>query len=264
MKKTLGTALTLVGLSVTPQAMAHDSCNINLDGNIEYHKGVLNVDMDNGSTMTITPDHTLQINRQEQSLNAEQQQWVSQYYESIDRAIPMSLAIAAEGIHLASTTVDDVFSELFGAGSDVTTEFSDMFADMSDELNRNFYDADGNIRISTREMENDEWLQGGWESEFEERMERAVAQSMGKILVAIGTQMMWEGGDMDAFEAKMERFGETIEQRVEGQAKTLETKADALCEVLAVAEEAENNMQRLIPGLEDLNMMDVDYTPSKM
>ncbi|MEW9799620.1 DUF2884 family protein [Alteromonas sp. CYL-A6] len=264
MKRIVSTAVSLIGLSVASQALAHDNCNINLDGNVEYHKGLLTVDMENGSVMTISQDHTLTINNQVQSLNAEQQRWVSQYYQHVDEAIPMSLSIAADGIALASTTINDVFSELFGADNDVTMEFDDLFTEMSEEMDRAFYDADGNIRISTRELEENEWLEGGWESQFEQRMESAISQSMGKILIALGTQMLWEGGDMAAFEEKMERFGDTIEQRVEAQALQLEDKAEQLCAVLAKAEEAENEMQRTIPGLEDLDMMDINYRPSKM
>ncbi|GGW91857.1 DUF2884 family protein [Alteromonas halophila] len=254
------TLSALVSLGLSTPALAHDdNCNVELDGNILYERGVLTVDMDNGSTMTITPDHNLTVNGEAIGLDSQQQRWVSDYYTHIDTAIPMSVSIAADGLALATTAVDEVFGELFGADNDVVTEFNTMFADMSAELDDTFYDENGAIRINSREMRQKEWMEGGWENEFEDRVEEAIAQSMGKILVALGTQLMWEGGDMEAFEAKMDRFGESIETRVERQALKLEKKADQLCQVLADADEAETQMQRHIPGLDGLNLMDVSY-----
>lgn len=254
------TLTALTSLVIASPVLAHDNeCNVELDGNILYEKGMLTVDMDNGSTMTITPEHDLSINGESVRLDKQQQRAVSDYYRHIDTAIPMSVSIAVDGLELASSAVNEVFSELFGADNDVVTEFNTMFADMSDELDDTFYDGNGNIRINSREMQQKDWMDGGWEDEFEDRIQTAVSQSMGKILIALGTQMMWEGGDMDAFEAKMERFGDSIEERVERQALKLEEKADNLCAVLAQAEEAETRMQQSIPGLDGLNLMDVTY-----
>jgi predicted ArsR family transcriptional regulator len=69
---------------------------------------------------------------------------------------------------------------------------------------------------------------------------------------------------MEAFEAKMERFGESIEHRVETQAAALEEKGDALCEVLQEANYAENKMQASIPGLGGLDLIDMRSGEMKM
>lgn len=87
---------------------------------------------------------------------------------------------------------------------------------------------------------------------------------MGRLLIAIGTQMLWDGGDMSEFEAKMERFGESLEHRMEAQAGALEEKADALCDVLQEADYAETKMQKSIPGLSELNLLDMDRHSMKM
>jgi len=81
---------------------------------------------------------------------------------------------------------------------------------------------------------------------------------MGRILIAIGTQMLWEGGDMSEFEQKMERWGEDLEYRLESQAASLEEKGEALCEVLKKADYAEGKMQASIKGLNRLNLLDIE------
>ena len=74
--------------------------------------------------------------------------------------------------------------------------------------------------------------------------------------MAIGRQMLFEDGDMDAFASRMENFGEMIEQRVEGEADALESKAEALCTVLAKADYAESRMQKNIAGLSGLDLLE--------
>ena len=127
-----------------------------------------------------------------------------------------------------------------------------------------FYDDQGNIRIDSSEFNQPGWFDSAWENEFEARVESLVSQSVGRIMVAIGTEMMFGDGDMQAFEQKMERFGETIENRVEAQAEALEGKADELCTVLAKADYAENQMQKHISGLDGLNLLEMKNGSLKM
>ena len=53
---------------------------------------------------------------------------------------------------------------------------------------------------------------------------------MGSILVALGSELMSSGGDMQAFEERMENMGAQIEEKVELHAKTLEKRANSLCD----------------------------------
>lgn len=265
------TTLSLVaaGLLVSGVANANatfnnEHCDVELDGNIQYYKGLLTVDMNNGSTMTITEDYELTINGESVSLDREQQRWVEDYYDQIDTAIPMTLNIAAEGLEIASSAVGEVFGELLGADDEMVMEFSELFDGLSEEMKIRFYDDQGNIRVDSTEFNQPGWFDSAWEDEFEARVESLVSQSVGRIMVAIGTEMMFGDGDMQAFEQKMERFGETIENRVEAQAEALADKADELCTVLAKADYAENQMQKHINGLDGLNLLEMKNGSLKM
>lgn len=268
MKTRTTLSLVAAGLLMSGTAAAHTEfnghCDVELDGNIQYYKGVLTVEMNNGSSMTITDDYTLTINGESVSLDREQQRWVEDYYNHIDTAIPMTLNIAAEGLEIASTAVGEVFGELLGADDEMVMEFEDLFAGLSEEMKTRFYDAQGNIRVDSTEFNQPGWFDNAWENEFEQRIESLVSQSVGRIMVAIGTEMMFGNGDMAAFEQKMERFGERIENRVEAQAEALEGKADALCAVLAKADYAENQMQQHINGLDGLNLFEMKNGALKM
>ena len=248
---------------VSASAMAHmefnNECDVNLDGQLQYQRGVLVITTEADDKIQINPDYTLYVNDEKASLNEQQQQWVTDYYQSIETAVPMTVEIASEGLEVASYAVTNAFGSLLGADDDLVLEFNEFFASLSDELKQNFYAADGSYAFDSTNFEGDSdgWLGSGWASEFESRVEDLVSKSMGKIMIKIGTEMMLSGGNSEDFEAKMEKFGEDIEKDVEQRANVLEQKANALCGVLAQADYAENNMQASINGLEGLNVIEV-------
>ncbi|MGE6419115.1 DUF2884 family protein [Alteromonas macleodii] len=264
MSKKLLLSVALTSALMSGHAFAHDSsfqnnsCDMELDGHIQYYQGDLTVQMDNGSVMTIDSHHNMTINGESVSLDSEQQRWVSEYYNNIDIAIPMTLNIASEGLQIANVAVTEVFTELLG-GDQMGDDFRELFDSLETKLNTSFYDDAGNIRVDSTKFDEPGWFDESWEQEFEAQIESLISESMGRILIAVGTQMLWEGGDMSEFEQKMERWGEDLEHRLESQAAALEEKGDALCEVLKKADYAEGKMQASISGLDDLNLLDIDH-----
>lgn len=263
MSKKLLLSVALTSALMSGHAFAHDSsfqnnsCDMELDGHIQYYQGDLTVQMDNGLVMTIDSHHNMTINGESVSLDSEQQRWVSEYYNNIDIAIPMTLNIASEGLQIANVAVTEVFTELLG-GDQMGDDFRELFDSLETKLNTSFYDDAGNIRVDSTKFDEPGWFDESWEQEFEAQIESLISESMGRILIAVGTQMLWEGGDMSEFEQKMERWGEDLEYRLESQAAALEEKGDALCKVLKKADYAEGKMQASISGLDDLNLLDID------
>ena len=263
MSKKLLLSVALTSALMSGHAFAHDSsfqnnsCDMELDGHIQYYQGDLTVQMDNGLVMTIDSHHNMTIDGESVSLDSEQQRWVSEYYNNIDIAIPMTLNIASEGLQIANVAVTEVFTELLG-GDQTGDDFRELFDSLETKLNTSFYDDAGNIRVDSTKFDEPGWFDESWEQEFEAQIESLISESMGRILIAVGTQMLWEGGDMSEFEQKMERWGEDLEYRLESQAAALEEKGDALCKVLKKADYAEGKMQASISGLDDLNLLDID------
>lgn len=256
-------ASTLFTASASAHDDNYDPCDVELQGNIRYASGMLNIDMDNGSQLTITPDYMLAVNGEWVKLSAQEQQWVETYHQQLETAIPMTLNIASQGLDIASVAVNEAFGELLGPDDELIADFNALFASLEADMQAAFYDAKGNIQIDSTRFDEPGWFDNAWEARFEEQFESLVSESVGRILIAVGTEMMLEG-DMAAFESKMERFGRDIEQRVEMQAEALTRDADALCEVLARADDAESQMQQHIRGLDGLNLLDMPNRKLKM
>lgn len=97
-----------------------------------------------------------------------------------------------------------------------------------------------------------------FENQFDQQIESAVQsammQSMGSILMAVGSELMGSGGDMQAFEQRMENMGAEIEAKVERQANQLEKRADALCGNFSTIAEQEQQLVKLVPELKDYQL----------
>ena len=265
-KHTLAIALSSALLiSTASPAMADDNhCNVNLQGNLEYQAAQLTVEMENGSVMRIDEAHRLTINDEQVDLTPDQQRYVTQYYEAIDEAVPMTMSIVSDGLKLANTAVSEVFGEMLGEDDTLVREFSTTMGELQQKIEQKFYTHDGGIRISGDDIQGDGWVDSQWESEFEDSMERLVSQATGRLLMALGSQMLFSEEGVDEFAERMEKFGDDLESRMESQAEKLEEQADELCELLQRADKNENQMQRTIAGLDGLSLLNMDDHKSTM
>lgn len=218
-------ALVTSSLLSVPAFAFETSCDIELDGHLQYYQGLITVDMQNGSTMSIDDTYHLVINGESVSLNNEQQQWVNTYYDRIDTAIPMTLNIASEGLEIASVAVSEVFGELLGGDNKLTEDFDTMFTSLNEKLATSFYDDSGNIKVDTAKFDEPGFFDESWEDEFEAQFESLISESMGRILIAVGTQMLWNGGDMEAFEEKWSALGKLLNTVLNHKLQHLKKKA---------------------------------------
>lgn len=264
MKKTLIAASIALCSTTAFAGNNHDSCNINIDGKVSLIDEVLTITTEKNDVIRIEAGDVLYVNNDKVDLNAEEHNWMSSYYHGIHDAVPAVAEIAMEGVTIASIAVGEVFGNLLGADSSAVSDITDKLDELKDKIQYNFYAEDGSIRLDSTQFKDGEVFGSQWENEFEDAIEEVVMSSMGHLMVAIGTKMMFGGDDTESFEADMEEFAADIEQRVEAQAEELEFKADALCAQLAGVDYAENNLQASVKELSDLNIISVDNHDKRM
>ena len=241
-----------------------NQCDVEFDGKLQFENNVLQVQLDKYNQLEITENRTLYVNNKLISLNSEQQNWINEYYNGIKQAIPQAANIATDAVALASSAINEVFTELLGSDSKIMKDLSQKLSDLDEQIQYNFYAEDGNIRLNSDTFENGKFMGEQWEDEFEETMEELVSESIGHFIITLGSQIIFGGDDMDAFEQKMERFGEQIEHKVEYQAAALEQKAETLCATLENVDFAENKMQDNIPQLRKLDVVQVSKSVNLM
>ena len=249
--------LLLTSLLFSTSAMAHNECNVHVDQQVSLENRVLTVRFADDQELKMN-GQTVTLNGQTLSLTASQQADAQGYYQGFMHAAPATADIALDAIGLAGEAVAKAFGEISGEDSDLVEDISAEFNELRNEMHQRFYDDNGNVRFSFNDMDNGDFLGAEFEEEFEERIESVVERSVGGLLMAIGSQMLF-GDGMDAFEARMEKFGEDMEKQMEARADQIELRANELCESLASVDEYETRLSESVDGLSELNVLTVTH-----
>ncbi|NQY62823.1 MAG: YggN family protein [Alteromonadaceae bacterium] len=256
-----GLVLAPLSLLVCSSAIAHDSCNVELDAGMKISKQAIEFfkgdEKDRTSLYKIVNNDTLYVNGKQIDLTSDQQSLVKDYSTSIRAVVPEVKNIALEGIDLAVDGVNLAFNELLGKGNSVGEDLTFELGKIRKELDARF-STDGGFYIDENGMNMDEVFGDEFETRIESVVEEAVMHSMGSILIAVGQELLFSGGDMDSFETRMESFGEQIEYEMETRSEAIEAKAEALCHSIAKIDHLEEQLKAEISELEEFNVLVVD------
>jgi len=258
-------AITLISVFSSKLIYAHDShesCDIDLEAGLTIDESKIEFfDPDNNkqALYSIDTDNNLEIDGENIYLDSSQQLLVEEYATSIRAMVPQVRSIAIEGVDLALEGVNLAFNELLGEGNSVGADLSHELSTLKEEVEQRFTIEHG-VTIGENGLEDDELLGDEFEERIESAVEKAVMGSMGSLLVALGQEMIFSGGDTDAFETRMESFGQSIEQKMELRAEQIEQKADSLCLAVVEIDQLEEAMRASIEPLADINVITASHT----
>jgi Protein of unknown function (DUF2884) len=256
MKTTLATA----ALFVCTSTFAHDSsCDADIQGGISIQQNVVEFSQHKKSLYKIVDDQYLFVKGEEVHLDNNQQALVSQYSKEIKAIVPQAKGVALEALDLAVDGVNLAFNELLGSGNDVGHELTMSLNDIRSEINENLSLENG-LYVDENGIDGEDLIGEEFEQRIESVMEEAIKNSMGSLMIAVGQEMLFSGGDMEAFETRMEDFGQRIEHEMETKGEALEKSANAICSSLVEIDKLENRMTNEIDVLADFNMLTVDYS----
>lgn len=262
-KSIIASALLLTSGSALAHS-EHDQCDINFDGKLMLENKVLTVITDDNDKIRIDEVHQLYVNGKALSLSTEQQEWVEDYYVGITEAVPVAAQIAIDGVAIATEAVGLVFGELLGSDSSGVSKLTYQLEELNEKIQYNFYAEDGSIRLDSTQFEDGSFLGEQWEEDFEDAVEDLVMSSMGHLMIAIGSEMLFNGGDMEAFEQRMENFGSEIEEKIEFRGEAIEQRAELLCSQLAKVDRAEQLLQSNIAQLSELDIIRIENSRDTM
>ena len=229
-----------------------EQCDVEFKNDVRITPSELEVYTADNRTMKIINQNNLYIDGQSVSLNSSQQEAIAAYSDSLRSQLPEVANIALDGVKIAGVAIEEVANAF---NIDGLNDISELMDDISVEVQNAFYQQGA----FTMGQQNFEKFGQNFENQFDEQIESAVEsammQSMGSILVALGSELIGSGGDMDAFEKRMENMGEQIEARVETQAAQLEERADALCGSFADIAHKEQELVALVPELKEYQLV---------
>ncbi|WP_166422749.1 DUF2884 family protein [Paraglaciecola sp. 20A4] len=249
---------TVLMLSTTVIA-AEQQCDVEFNGGLRLENQVLTLTTEQNNKIVINQSKQLYVNGQKTNLSTEQQARLNEFYDSINAAIPAAAGIASDAIELATYALDETFTQLLGENNSVVADITDQLHELKRELDRSFYGDDGQIRLNSAQFEEDEFLSKAFEDKFEKAVETIVTRAIGQIMVTIGSELMFNGGDFDEFEQRMETFAEGMEHKFDHQSEALEARAEVLCASLANIDRLEEKLQNEVPQLADLDVLQVKH-----
>jgi hypothetical protein len=271
-KKTPKTLSAVVALSIfsSVNLYAQDACNIELDAGftlndttLEFFNAAQDSEHNKQTLYKIDNDQRLTVHGQGIALNDHQQALVTQYAMSIRAMVPQIRTIAIEGVDLALEGVNLAFNELLGEGNNVGAKLTQELSTLRDEVATRFT-AEHGITINENSVNNEgftgEDILG---KEFEQRIksavETAVINSMGSLLITMGQEMLFSGGDTNAFETRMDNFGDSIADEMELRAEKIKLKADALCLAIVDIDQLEEKLKTSIVALANINVVSASF-----
>lgn len=256
-------ATALTASLASPAIYAHESCNVDLSAgftinptSIEFLKEEADGENSNRSLYKITDGKLLWVDGAEVTLNDSQKQLVQKYDAKIRQLVPEVKSVAIEGVDLAVDGVNLAFNGLLGEGNSVAADLTAELKLVREQVATNLT-IDNGITIGVDGLESEELLGEDFEHRIESAVEKAVLNSMGSILIAVGQQMMADNGDEQSFETRMEEFGDTLEQEMTARADKIEAKAQKLCVNIAKLDALEEQLKAEIEPLNNTNVFTV-------
>jgi hypothetical protein len=241
---------------------AHDSCHIELDAGlllnettIEFFNGAEGSEDNKKTLYKIENNHSLIVQGHEIDLNDQQQMLVTQYATSIRAIIPQIGTIATESIDLALKGASLVFNEILGESNNIESELTQELSMLRDEITTHFTEGDS----ITIDGSSGEILGKKFEQRIEAVIEKAVINSMGAILIAIGQELLFSQEDDNTIDNRMDDFSASIENEMKLRAKQIERKADALCLTVIDIDRLEEQLKKSIPVLKSINVLSATY-----
>lgn len=259
MKSLLATAVLLSTTTVFAHEtnFSSDSCDIDLNAGLRINKDLIEFTKNNKSLYKIINNDTLIVNGETVELNDYQQSLVTEYSSSIRAVLPEVKEIAFDAIDIAAEGVNLAFNELLGEDNEIGEELTTHLYGIRDEVDERF-NSEKEFYIDENGELDDDFFGEEFEQRIESVVEDTIQNSLGSLLIAVGQEMLFAGGDMDAFEARMENFGEQIERDIEYRAEKLEKRGEELCSAVYKIDGIETQLSQSINELSDFNVLTAD------
>jgi len=266
------TLLATVVLLSSTSAFAHnnDDCDVDTHGGVSiaqheiaFYKQSEHKGGEQGTLLyKIVDDNTLMIDSKKIELTSSQQALLHDYSTSIRAVIPEVRSVAIEGIDLAVDGITLAFDELLGKNNEVTSDLTEELAKIRSEIDNRF-NGNQTIYFDENGFDGEEFFDKQFEKNIESVVENAVKKSMGTLLIAVGKEMLFSGGDSGAFETRMEKFGDELESKMEFKAANIEKRANGLCNSLVNIDNLEQQLQDNISQLSHINVLTVTHNNQK-
>lgn len=258
MKTLIASALILASSAsfAHDTSFSSDACNVDLKGGINIDAKEITFSKNKVSVYTVTPQGELFLQGNPIELTANQQALLNDYSLRIRAVVPEVKAIALDAIDLAIDGVNLAFNELLGEGNDVSADLTEQLTGIRGDVDAEFA-SQKSFYIDENGFSGEDFFSDDFEQRIESAVESTVQNSLGSLMIAVGQELLFSGGDMDTFETKMERFGEQIELEMETRSEGIAKRGDALCQSIITIDAMEEQLRNSIDEIAEFNFISI-------
>ncbi|MBM7071060.1 YggN family protein [Shewanella sp. 202IG2-18] len=245
------TALVITSALTTSAVMAHDNkdCNVSLNYDLAIKPNMMVVS-DNGTEKYRIEQSKLFVQGKKISLDSKQTQLLNQYSDEMYAQVPEVIDLVNDAMEMASGAVTISMNTLLG--DDASGKIEELMEGLQARVAKIAYQDGSEFYLGAT----DSTIDSAFDEEFEKEIEDAVKNSIGSIMISLGSQLISsDGGSFDekmaSFEQKMEKMGNDIETQVEAKAQQLEYKADAMCDNFKELAKLEVRVRKAIPAISE-------------
>ncbi|AQS37506.1 Protein of unknown function (DUF2884) [Shewanella psychrophila] len=197
----------------------------------------------------------LYVQGEQVSLNARQQKLLIQYSDQVSTQVPEVIALVHDAVGVASTAASMALTPLLGDAAGA--KLDEMMDGLEQRIEKVAYKNGDTFYLGSTHSS----LEDAFGEEFEQEIEQLVKNSIGTMMINLGSEMLSGEGDsfeqkMEAFGQKMENVGQDIELQVDAQTQDLEARADKMCDNFQDLIALEQKLRVAVPELENYPLID--------
>jgi hypothetical protein len=237
-------------------AAAYDSCHLELEAGLRISEDSIEFYEADKPSYKIVADQYLVVSGQTLKLTAGQQDAVTGYAKAIRAAVPEVHSMALGGIDLAIEAITLTFDGLLGEKNQVSAQLTTELKNTKSDVNR-YFTSGRPISLNRAHEDTPDFLGKQFETRIERIVETSVQNSIGSIMIAMGKEILAAGGSMQAFEERMNKFGEQMELQMNAKATGLEEQGKKLCNTMHTVDAREEQLKLAVPAVESFNVIRV-------
>jgi hypothetical protein len=256
MKTLIATALILASSTTfaSTASFTNDSCNATISGGIKITPTAVEFSKSKLLLYKIVDNERLYVNGVQVDLTDNQQSLVHDYSSGIRAAVPQVKSVALDAIDLANDGINLAFNELLGQDNTLSAEITSQLSEIRKEVDLGLT-SDNDIYFDEDGFSGENFFNEDFEQRIESAIEKTVQNSIGSLMIAVGQQMLFSGGDMNAFESRMEDFGEKMENEMESRGEQIKKSSEVLCQSVVDIDALEDRLTNEIIVLKDFNLL---------
>ena len=233
---------------------AKEACDMELEGGLRITTGALEFTRGDKTQYKIVKDQTVWRNDRQLSLDAKQQVLVNQYATGIRALVPEVRQLSLDGVDLAAQAMNLVFQEFLEPGNATTQKIAKEFTLLRVDIERDF--ANGKpININQKGVNDGDFLGTGFEQRISNIVETSGKEISWDVIKSVAGAIF--SGDEKAtnFEARMNKFGETMDREMNLRSAKLEALANAVCRSVALLDIKEEELKASIKEINHFNLI---------